>query len=130
MAIYKRLFTVEDVRTNFGYDLMAIAKQGGFTTKEAACNAWCDEAALSIHKLIVANRGVEFTKRLYKAVELTDENNAELAEQLKMIQMYEMLFIVENGNVQLQAEKKPNYKEHSDEAIELLYSSGILILGA
>jgi hypothetical protein len=46
-----------------------------------------------------------------------------------MAQMYEMLFIVENGNIQLQAEQKANYKEHSDEALELLYSSGILLLG-
>ena len=130
MKIYKRLFTVEDVRTNFGYDLIAIAKQGGFISKEAACEAWCDEAALSIHKLIVANRGADFAKRLYKTVEFTDEYNSKLAEQLKMIQLYEMLFIVENGNIQLQAERKTNYKEHSDEAIELLYSNGILVMGA
>jgi hypothetical protein len=133
MKLYKRLFTVEDVRLNFGYDLMAIAKQGGFTTLEAACEAWCDEAALSIHKLVVGNRGVEFAKRLYAAVDLVDESNnyvnEELRNTLKVAQMHEMLFIVENGNVQLQAEKKANYKEHSDEALELLYSYGILRLG-
>lgn len=134
MKLYKRLFTVEDVRLNFGYDLMAIAKQGGFTTLEAACEAWCDEAALSIHKVLVSNRGIDFTKTLYDAVELVDEDTTnyayeELRNHLKMAQMYEMLFIVENGNIQLQAEKKANYKEHSDEALELLYSYGILRLG-
>lgn len=127
MTLYKRLFTVEEIKSNFGYDLMAIAEQGGFTTLESACDAWCDEAALSIHKLIIANRGLEWTKRLYLAVDL--EENESLLESLKMAQMYEMLFIIENGNIQLQAERKANYKEHSDEAIELLYSSGILIMG-
>lgn len=133
MKLYKRLFTVEDVRLNFGYDLMAIAKQGGFTTLEAACEAWCDEAALSIHKVLVSNRGIDFTNTLYAAVEMVDESQKlmyeELRNQLKMAQMYEMLFIIENGNIQLQAEKKANYKEHSDEALELLYSYGILRLG-
>jgi hypothetical protein len=131
--LYKRLFTATDVLEHFGYDLIAIAKQGGFTTIEAACEAWCDEAALSIHKLIIKNRGAIFAKHLYNALDLTDTSNnflnEDLREHLKMAQMYEMLFIVENGNIQLQAEQKANYKEHSDEALELLYSSGILLLG-
>lgn len=125
MKLYKRLFTVEEVNENFGYDLMKIAEQGGFTTLESACEAWCDEAALSIHTIILKNRGMQFIDALYETVE-KDEH---LHKVLKMAQMYEMLFIIENGNIQLLAKQEQGYIKHSDAALDLLYSHGILVLG-
>ncbi len=125
MKLYKRLFTVEEINENFGYDLMTIANQGGFVTQESACDAWCDEAALSIHNLIVKNRGVKFAKDLYEYV----EKDEDLYNALKMAQMYEMLFIIENGNVQLLAKQEQGYIQHSNDALDLLYSYGILLLG-
>lgn len=125
MKLYKRLFTVTEIKENFGYDLMTIANQGGFVTQEFACEAWCDEAALSIHNLIVKNRGVRFINALYDAI----EKDEELFNALKMAQMYEMLFIVENGNIQLLAKQEQGYIQHSNDALDLLYSYGILILG-
>ena len=71
--LYKRLFTVAEINENFGYDLMTIANQGGFVTQESACDAWCDEAALSIHNLIVKNRGVKFINALYSVIEQNEE---------------------------------------------------------
>lgn len=123
MKMYKRLFTVEDFKENFGYNLITRAKQGDFPTVEASCEAWCDEAALSIHMLIIKNRGVAFAKKLYES------NNEELLDVLKTAQLYEMLFIYENGNVQLSAKIEDNTKTHSQEAIDLLYSTGILVMG-
>ena len=125
MKLYKRLFTVEEINENFGYDLMTIANQGGFVSQESACDAWCDEAALSIHNLIVKNRGVNFVNALYSVI----EQNEELFNALKMAQMYEMLVIIENGNVQLLAKQEQGYIQHSNDALDLLYSYGILLLG-
>ena len=125
MKLYKRLFTVKEINENFGYDLMTIANQGGFVTQESACDAWCDEAALSIHNLIVKNRGVNFVNALYSVI----EQNEELFNALKMAQMYEMLFFIENGNVQLLAKQEQGYIQHSNDALDLLYSYGILLLG-
>ena len=125
MKLYKRLFTVKEVNENFGYDLMTIAEQGGFATKESACDAWCDEAALSIHTLILKNRGMQFVNALYEMVE-KDEH---LKTVLKMAQMYEMLFIIENGNIQLLAKQEQGYIKHSNDALDILYAHGILILG-
>ena len=125
MKLYKRLFTVEEINENFGYDLMTIANQGGFVSQESACDAWCDEAALSIHNLIVKKRGVNFVNALYSVI----EQNEELFNALKMAQMYEMLVIIENGNVQLLAKQEQGYIQHSNDALDLLYSYGILLLG-
>lgn len=123
MKLYKTLFTPVEFLEDFGYDLHSMVVQGGFKTKELAVQSWCDEAALSINNLIVRNRGLEFSRNIYTV------DNAEILNTLKWAQLYEMLFIVENGNIQLSAEVKQELKLHSADAINLLYANGILING-
>lgn len=129
--LYKRLFTQEDVLSNFGYDLMAIANKGGFSTLEAACEAWCDEAALAIHNLISRNRGQNYTKSLYDYVLEKDEAGEPLHideyTALAWAQLYQMQFIIENGNLDIQANEAP--KRYSNDAVNCLYNVGILIYG-
>ncbi len=131
--LYKRLFTQQDILDNFGYNLIAIANQGGFPTLEAACEAWCDEAALAIHSLIIKNRGPRYAKELYNFVELKDKDgnlkNKELHDCLAWAQLYQMQFIIENGNIDIQAEEKSELKKYSNDALAYLYSSGILVAG-
>lgn len=131
--LYKRLFTREDVLNNFGYDLLAIAHQGGFLSKEVACEAWCDEAALAIHSLIVRNRGLFYAKELYKYVEEKNPDGTykheEMRDYLAWAQLYQMLHLIENGNIDIQAETKENFKRYSNDALTCLYSAGILLAG-
>ncbi|MDE7431525.1 MAG: hypothetical protein K2N34_06395, partial [Lachnospiraceae bacterium] len=115
--LYKRLFTKKDVLDNFGYNLDTMANRGGFPNEEASSDAWCDEAALTIHSLIVKNRGILYAKELYKCVEEKDQlgnyTHPELREQLAWAQLYQMLHIIENGNIDIQAENKENIKRYS-----------------
>ncbi len=131
--LYKRLFTQEDVLNNFGYNLIAIANQGGFPNIEAACEAWCDEAALAIHILIIKNRGMYYIKELYKYVDEQNQDGTfkheELRNHLAWAQLYQMLHLIENGNMDIQAENKENVKRYSNDALTCLYSSGILLTG-
>lgn len=123
MKLYKRLFTSEEIKNTFGYDLLDIVNIGGFKTKQDAVDSWCDEAASSLNNLIIKNRGIMFAKNIYNI------DNEEILNVLKQAQMYEMLFIIENGNIQASAKLDNSLKLHSIEAVDLLYSVGILING-
>lgn len=123
MKLYKRLFTANEVKDNFGYNLLARVRQGGFATKEAAVEAWCDEAALSIHMLMMDNRGAAFAKNIYNI------NNEEIQNALKEAQLYEMLFIVQNGNLNETSARYEDRNHHSEQALSILYSNDILIVG-
>ncbi|MCM1130091.1 MAG: hypothetical protein NC310_00310 [Roseburia sp.] len=131
--LYKRLFTVQDVQDNFGYDLVAIANRGGFPSEEAACEAWCDEAALAIHSLILKNRGAYYASNIYDFVLQKDEQgnliNEKLYTSLAWAQLYQMLHIIENGNADIQSEEKESVKKYSNDALVCLYNAGILIAG-
>lgn len=131
--LYKRLFAREDVLNNFGYDLLVIAHQGGFPSKEVACEAWCDEAVLAIHSLIVRNRGPLYAKELYKYIEEKNQDGTykheEMRNHLAWAQLYQMLHLIENGNIDIQAETKENFKRYSNDALTCLYNAGILLTG-
>lgn len=120
---YIRLFTVEEIKEEFGYDLPSIAAQGGFLTKESACNAWCDEACVSIHNLISKVRGNAYAKKLYLENETSD-----IYQTLKAAQMYQMQFIIENGRKEAIAINSDN-KQYSEDALNVLFAEGILVYG-
>lgn len=128
--LYTRLITAEDIKNNFGYDLKIIANQGHFTSIQEAVNSWLDEACESINGLILEKRGKDFTKALNTF--LANENNKEDDIYIAMYwaQMYEMRFFIDNGRFSSTGKIDPTRKTHDEQAINTLYTYGILKDGA
>lgn len=128
--LYTRLITAKDILENFGYDMLSIAEQGAFATKEKAVDAWLDEACESINGLILNKRGAMFTKALNEFIADEKNKNDILYRAMYWSQMYEMRFFIDNGRFAAVGKIDIARKLHDDEAINTLYAYGILKDGA
>ncbi len=123
--LFTRVITKEDIKREYGYDLTQMATIGGFMNATSAVNAWLDEAAESINDLILDKRGFEYAKRLNEYLTKAEETE-DIYLVMYWAQMEEMRFFIDNGRFSSTGKIDPTRKKHSEEAIRLLYSVGIL----
>ena len=128
--LYTRLITRDDILEMFGYNLVDIVNVGAFATKEKAADAWLDEACESINGLILEKRGKLFTQRLNEFVANPNNADDDLYKGLFWSQMYEMRFFIDNGRFAATGKIDPLRKKHDEEAINTLYTYGIIRDGA
>ncbi len=124
--LFTKLITAKDIELNFGYDLKSMVTIGGFGSAKDAVEAWLDEACESINDLIISKCGYQFTKALNDYIANPENKDNEVYKVMYWAQMYEMRFFIDNGRFSAVGKIDQTRKKHSEEAIRLLYSAGIL----
>ena len=124
--LYTRLITAEDIKEHFGYDLEEMVNQGAFPSKFQAVESWLDEACESINGLILEKRGFLFVEKLNAFLNIEANKNDGLYDAVFWSQMYEMRFFIDNGRTSSRSTIDPLKKKHDEEAINILYTYGII----
>lgn len=124
--LYTRLITSEDILTNFGYNLEEIVNVGAFPSKNLAVEAWLDEACESINSLILEKRGFLFVEKLNSFLNIEANKDDGIYSAIYWAQMYEMRFFIDNGRFESVGKIDPLRKKHDEQAINILYTYGII----
>lgn len=124
--LYTRLITKNDIEDTFGYPLENMVNQGAFASKNLAIDNWLDEACEMVNDLILQNRGKDYTKLLNDYIADEANNESDIYEGMYWAQMYQMRFIIDNGNIKANANINEQKKAYDDQVINILLRYGIL----
>ena len=124
--LYTKLITAKDIESQFGYDLKSMVTIGGFGSAKDAVESWLDEACESINDLIMTKCGFVYAKKLNEYIANPTNKDDDVYTVMYWAQMYEMRFFIDNGRFSAVGKIDNTRKKHSEEAIRLLYSAGIL----